>query len=317
MVAALRSAVPGLFALQDDITRAVAGALKAKLLPGEHAAAQSEQPPSGSLEAYNAYLEGQFYISRITQADRPKAIAYYTQATQLDPRYALAWSRLPQARTRLSKASLDGAPAQEAYAKARTAVDRALTLSPDLAEAHLARGDVLLNTDFDWRGAEAEFRRATELAPNDGEAKFSRGTQLATVGEVEQAIELTREALTTEPLHATWYNWLAAYLTALNRLDEGEQAIRKAIALQPNAETFHEQLAIIEIQRGNAQAALAAAQQEPPGVWQDAALALARQIGGDRSAADAALETLIEKDAEAASYQFAEVYSLRNASFAT
>jgi tetratricopeptide (TPR) repeat protein len=223
-----------LFGLQDDITRAVAGALKAKLLPGEHAAAQSERPPSGSLAAYNAYLEGQFYYAHGTEADFRKAIEYYTQATQLDPRYALAWSELSQTWTDLTAQFLDGAPALEAYAKARAAVDRALSLSPELAEAHLARADLLSNADFDWRGAETEVRRATELAPNDGEAKFY------------------------------------------------------------------------------AQAALAAARQEAPGLLQDIALALARQIGGDRAAADAALKMLMDKDAGVASYQIAEVYALRD-----
>src|SRR5215467_2704215 len=83
-----------LFALQDEITHAVAGALRTKLLPGEHAAAQTERPPSGSLDAYNAYLQGQFYYSRNTQADFRKAIESYAHATELDPRYALAWSGL-------------------------------------------------------------------------------------------------------------------------------------------------------------------------------------------------------------------------------
>jgi len=105
------------------------------------------------------------------------------------------------------------------------------------------------------------------------------------LGEVEQSIELTRQALATEPLRANWYNWLAGYFSGLNRLDEAERAIRTAIELQPGAVGYHYTLAIIEIQRGNAPAALAAAQQEPAGVWQDNALALARQIGGDRSAA--------------------------------
>ena len=69
---------------------------------------------------------------------------------------------------------------------------------------------------------------------------------------------------------------------------------------------------MIEIQRGNAQAALAAAQQEIPGVWQYVAMALARQVGSDRSAADAALKALIDLDAEGAPYQIAEVYALHN-----
>jgi TolB-like protein/Flp pilus assembly protein TadD len=300
-----------LFALQDEVTRAVAAALRTELLPGQHAAAQSERPPSGSLEAYNAYLQGQFYISRHTEADWRKATEYFTQATELDPRYALAWSWLSQAWAGLGYAFLDGAPAQESFGKARAAADRALTLSPELAVAHIARGRVL-QVYFDWRGTEAEYRRATELAPNDGSAKFSLGGLLATLGEVEPAIELTRQALATEPLRANWYNWLAAYLSGVDRLDEAERAIRKAIELQPGAQAYYQQLATIETLRGNAEAALTAAQREPPGWWRDAALALARQIGSDRSAADAALKTLIDKDAGLAAYQIAEVYALRS-----
>jgi len=306
-----------LFALQDEITRAVAGALRAKLLPGEHAAAQSERPPSGSLEAYNALLQGRFYAVRYTEVDMRTAIESYNQATQIDPRYAVAWSELSRTWTILGYEFLEVAPMQEAFAKAREAADRALGLSPELAAAHVARGELLQIGDFDWRGAEAEFRRAIELAPNDGEAKLLLGGQLAVFGELKPAIELTRQALATEPLQARWYEWLSGYLSALNRLDEAEQAIRKAIELQPAAAIYHEQLVIIEVQRGNAQAALAAAQQEPPGVWQDIALNLARQIGGDRSAADAALRTLIEKHANGFAYVIADVYALRDDAKAT
>ena len=286
-----------LFALQDEITRAVAGALRTKLLPGEHAAAQSERPPSGSLEAYNALLQGRFYFPRGTEADIRKAIEFYTQATQLDPRYALAWSGLslcldrPQCGT-----SSRAQPAQEAYAKAREAADRALALSPDLAAAHHARGDLLQNADFDWRGAEAEFRRALELAPNDAEAKFNLGTQLATFGEMEPAIELTRQALVTEPLRAGGYRRLAMYLSGLNRLDEAERAIRRAIELQPAAEpvsrTAHDHR---DSARQRAGGARAPRSRSLPECGRTLSLALARQIGGDRSAADAALRTLIEK----------------------
>jgi TolB-like protein/Tfp pilus assembly protein PilF len=307
-----------LFALQDEITRAVAGALEAKLLPGAHAAAaQSERPPGGSLEAYNAILQGRLYYLRNTEVDLRKAIEYYTQATQLDPRYAIAWSYLSRAWTDLGTEYLGGAPEQEAFAKARAAADRALTLAPDLAAAHVARGSLLQSADFDWRGAEAEFRRALMLAPNDGEAKFNFGNQLATFGEVERAIDLTRQALVTDPLRTTWYSWLATYLSGINRLQDAETAIYKAIELQPAAANYHFTLTVIQIQHGQVQAALAAAQQEPPGEWQDIALALARQIGSDRSAADAALRTLIEKYANGWAYQIAEVYALRNDAKAT
>jgi serine/threonine protein kinase/Tfp pilus assembly protein PilF len=301
-----------LFALQDEISRSVAGALKSKLVPAEHAAEQSDRPPNGSLEAYNAMLQGRFYFPRHTEGDFRKTIEYYTQAIELDPRYALAWSGLSRAWTSLGEEFLQGAALQEAYAKGRAAADRALALAPDLAAAHIARGYLLRSADYDWAGVKAEFSRALELAPNDAEVKFFVGFQLATFGEVERAIELSRQALETEPLRAGWYAWLGNYLLGVNRLDEAEGAVHRALELQPAAPAFHEQLTIIEIQRGHAQAALAAAQRVPPGAWQDGALALARQIGSDRSAADAALKTLIERDAGISAYQIAQVYALRN-----
>jgi TolB-like protein/Tfp pilus assembly protein PilF len=301
-----------LFALQDEITRAVATALRTKLMPGEHAAAQSDKPPSGSLEAYNALLQGRFYFSRFTEADMRKAIEYYTHATELDPNYALAWGFVSRTWSSLSADFLEGAPALSAYATARAAADRALTLSPDLAFAHLARADVLEFADFDWRGAEAEYRQALALAPNDAAAQFGLGQLLAILGDADQAIELTRQALATEPLRANVYYWLGTYHLGINRLDEAERATRRAIELQPAAQSFYVQLAIIEIKRGHAQPALAAAQQEPPGTWKDVALALAQQIGPDKSAADTALRTLIDKNANLAPYQIAQVYALRN-----
>jgi len=301
-----------LFALQDEITRAVAGALRARLLPSEAAAVQSERPPGGNLEAYNAYLQARFYERRGAEADYRNAIGFYTQATDIDPRYALGWSGLSGAWTGLGVEFLEGARAQEAYAKARAAANRALTLSPELADAHIALGQLLYNADFDWRGAEAQYRRALELTPNDGRAKFAFGVQLATFGHIEQAIKLTQEALATEPLRDDWYYNLANYHSALNHLNEAERAIRRAIELQPAAPIFHVTLVIIEIKRGNADAALAAAQQEPPGSWQDIALALARQIGTEHSTADAALRTVIDRDTGTSAYQIAEVYALRN-----
>jgi TolB-like protein/Tfp pilus assembly protein PilF len=306
-----------IFALQDEITRAVAGALRSKLLAGEQSAAQSDQPPTGNLDAYNALLQGRFYTLRNTEDGCRKAIQQYTQATQLDPRYALAWSGLAEAWAALGYGFLAGAPAQAAYVQARETADRATALSPELTSPYLTRGLLLQLNDFNWSGAEAEFRRAQVLAPNDGQVKFYLGNLLANFGDAATAIDLTRQALAVDPLRANWYNWLAIYLWGQSKPGEAEQAIRKAIEIQPTAAQYHETLTLIEIQRGEALSALTAAQQEPPGVSHDLALALARQIGSDRGAADAALRTLIAKDADSAAYGIAEVYALRNQATAT
>ena len=107
-----------LFALQDEITRAVAGALRAKLLLGEHADAQTERPPNGSLEAYNDLLQGDYYSKRETDADSRRGIEHYTRATQLDPGYALAWSRLSIGWSVHGSVYLEGAPQQEEIGRA-------------------------------------------------------------------------------------------------------------------------------------------------------------------------------------------------------
>ena len=300
-----------LFALQDDITHAVASALQARLLESGGAVKQSDRPPSGNLAAYSAYLQGKFYYARSTEADQRRAIAQFQAAIQDDPSYALAWATLSYSWTQVAQQFLGGKNAQQAYMTARTAAETALAMEPNLAAAHGARGDVLLNADFNWTDAQAEYRRALRLAPNDASSLSAVGNLSATLGHSEQAVALIRQALATDPLRAIWYNLLSVYLSGLWRLDEAAAASHKAIELQPAAVAYHEQLALIEIQRGDAQAALVAALQEPPGAWQDVALALARQIGPDRAAADAALKHLIDKWANAAPYQIAQVYALR------
>jgi TolB-like protein/Flp pilus assembly protein TadD len=304
-----------LFALQDDITNAVASALKAKLLADNgNAAAQTDRPPSGNLDAYNAYLQGNFFVALGTEADFRKAIDQYSIATHLDPKYALAWALSSLAWSNEAAGFLEGTAAEQAYAQAHAAAETALKLAPDLARAHVAQGRLLLNRDFDWAGAEAEARQALQLAPADGPTRIMLANLRATLGQPTEAVDLIRQALATDPLRAGWYWGLSGNLTALNRLDEADRAIRRAIELQPKAVSYNLQLATIEIQRGNAEAALAAAQREPPGVWQDEAVALARQIGTDRAAADAALKVLTDKYATLVAYQIAEVYALRDES---
>jgi TolB-like protein/Tfp pilus assembly protein PilF len=301
-----------LFALQDDITNAVASALKAKLLANDNTAAQTDRPPGGNLDAYNAYLQGNFFVALGTEADFRKAIDQYSIATRLDPKYALAWALSSLAWSNEAAGFLEGTAAEQAYEQAHVAAETALRLAPDLARAHVAQGRLLLNRDFDWAGAETEARRALELAPTDGPTRIMLANLRATLGQPAEAVDLIRKALATDPLRAGWYWGLSGNLTALNQLDEADRAIRRAIELQPKAVSYNLQLATIEIERGNAQAALAAAQQEPPGVWQDEAVALARQVGTDRQAADAALKVLTDKYATLVAYQIAEVYALRD-----
>jgi Flp pilus assembly protein TadD len=191
-------------------------------------------------------------------------------------------------------------------------VNTALRLDPGSSLAHRAHAYLLLNVDMDWTAAEVEARRALELAPNDAVTQFDYGVALAASGKLRRAAALTRQALVTDPRDDDSYYWLALYLTGLGRLDEARQAIGTAIALQPAADGYRSQLATIEVLRGDAVAALAAAKQEAPGgLWYDAAVALASQIGHDRAEADKAFQKLVAGHADDGAYQIAQVHALR------
>lgn len=299
-----------LFALQDAITTAVAGALKAKLLAANGAVMQSDRPPSGNLDAYTPYLRGVAGYARGDEAGLRQAIAAYQRAVAIDPHYAAAWAALSRAWARLGAGFLDGVAQKKAFAQARRTSDKALQLAPDLAAAHGARS-YLSFIESDWNEAQTEIRRALQLAPHDGDAKHLYGQVLATLGQCGRAVDLTQQALQADPRNGISYYRLSQFLACSGQSAGAEQAIHTAIALQPQSTAYHEWLTILAVVQGDATAALTAARQEPPGAWHNVAVALALQIGTDHAAADGALRKVITEQAGAAAYQIAEVYALR------
>jgi TolB-like protein/Flp pilus assembly protein TadD len=300
-----------LFKLQDDITSAVAEALKARLLGGSNAPPpQSDRPPSGNLEAYNAYLEGSFYAHRNTPEDQRKAVAAYNTALKLDPNYAVAWAALGSAE--LSVAVLSGSTSAlvQALPRARAYAEKAVALAPNLALAHNGLGNVF-SRESNWYDAKSEYRRAAQLAPAYAAAKGNLANVVANLGRLEEAIALKQQAVKLDPLRSAPYLDLALDLMSLGSLDEAETAIRHAIALEPDGQSFYWTLSSIDILRGNAGAALADAQKEPAGPFHDMAVAQALQIGPDRAAADAALNALIAKYSDDDAVQVAETYGQR------
>ena len=305
-----------IFAVQSEIAGAVAKELKVALLGNNGQAAQlatAATPSNQNVEAYNALLQGNFYFYRRTAEDYRKAIGYYEQAIRLDPHYALAYANLSSAALNLavSYSGLATKEREEAIAKARASAKRALELNPNLADAHSAQGGIFENLDFNFAEAEAEFRRALELAPQNPAEIGNLSNLISTLGRLDEAVALTQRAIALEPLRSVAHFNLALYLTALGRYDEAEAALRKAIELQPQSAANYMQLAVIQILRGNSGAAVELANQETDPVLRTYALALAQFANGERAEADAALKKLIAEDADDSGSQIATVYALR------
>lgn len=298
-----------LFALQDELAQSIASVLKARLLPAS-GSVHGDRPPSGNLAAYDQYLKGIHGASIGTEDSFNRSIDAFEQAIRLDPGYAMAWAKL--ARSLVARGTLGiSTDAERDYAEARTAIDTALRLDPNLAEAQMSRAYWLENAHLDWQGALAAYDRALELAPNSDWVRFNAYGMRGLMGQLDEPIRQLHDLLLDNPLEQSWWIWYSGYLTADGRLKDGEAAARRAIDLQPTASGYWMQVVIIQILRNDAKAALEAAKHEPEDVWRDSALALALQIGPDRAAADAALKTLIDRHADAAPYQVAQVQALR------
>jgi serine/threonine-protein kinase len=242
-----------------------------------------------------------------------KAIAYYKEAIRLDPRYALAHAKLSLASHELAVGygGIAVHETEEATAAARASARSALELDPNLPEAHSAQGTVLLDFDFDLVAAEAEYRRAFGLEPQNAPAVASLASLTARLGQLDEAVALLQQAIAIDPLRATLHGSLALDLVSLGRYDEAEAALRHSIELQPHAAQSYYRLAVVQILRGKPAAAVELAKQETDPFWRTYALALAHFANGARAEADAALKKLIDEDADDAASQIASVYALR------
>jgi len=290
-----------IFAVQQEIARAVAESLKVTLLGGDGSA------PSNA-EAHNAYLQGHFYLVRRNVEDFRKAIGYYDQAIRLDPEYALAYAERAEAWTILG--DLTGQRPM-AYTKARSDAEKAVSIAPALAEARAALGFIRCFVDWKFADGLSELKRAKELSPTNPTANDLLARIIVYMGRFDEAERQARQAVELDPLSTVTHGNLARVLFYAGKLDEADAAARKAAELQPTGAANHRWQVLIAAQRGDGEAALHEAQLEPDPGFRRFELALAHYARGDWAAADDALADLIANAREGFAYQIAEVYALR------
>src|SRR5271165_4330568 len=295
------------FAVQDEIARAVAAELKVKLLNGTAPAAV---PHSTNPEAYSDYLQGRFFYERRTRTDLEKAASYFGQATKLDPGYARAWSGLAWAR--MSQAdSAYGVSFDEGYRLARDAAERALQLDPSLAEAHAAIGRIKRTYDWDWAGADAAFQRAIALEPQNAIALVGASSLAASLGRFDDAVALGRRAVELDPLSVVAHISLGVRAYYAAQYDLATASYQKALELNPGDPAAHYLLSLVYLAEAKPQQALVEVQQQAHGAGRCVGEALAYAALGRRQEADAAVEVLLRKYPSEAAYQIAEVYAVR------
>jgi len=295
-----------IFAVQDDIARSVAEALKVTLLAGEPAASA---PRGATTPAYNAHLQGKYFFELNTKESLEKALRYFGEAVDLDPDYAPAWTGLSLAYG--TYASEGYGPVADGFEKARRAVERALELDPNLAEAHAALALIRRVYDWDWVGADASSQRALALDPGNPRLILDAARVASTLGRLDEALDLTRRAVTADPLNVRVHYRLARYAYFLGRLDEATAAFQKVLELNPEYPGAHADLALVYLAQSRPDAALAEMEQEKRDLWQSFGLAILYHALGRQNEADATLSMFIEGYQDVAAYQIAEVYAYR------
>jgi len=298
-----------IFAVQDEIARAVTEALQAKLL-GASAAPIAARSRSTNPDAYQAYLQAQYFLNRGGEkGDFDKALAYADQAIKLDANYSPAWA--------LRSAILSVATAEsfidtsEGFRRAREDAERAIALDPNSAAGYLSLAGVHMNYDLDWEGAKASVDKAAALEPGSADLLGYRSDLQEMLGHLDEAIELRKQAIATDPLQASSYVVLGTLLYEAERYEEANAALQKARELNPQHAFVHSILGRILLAQGHPQEALVEMQRETADSSKLHLASLVYYSLGRHQASDVALRELIGTHANDGAFEIAEVYAYR------
>jgi len=269
------------FAVQDEIVRAVAQALQIAL----YKAIPLDASPR-RLTAHRLYLEGRFILDEPSKENNDRAIAAFRSAIDADPTFAVAWASLSSALSDQSDEYADNAA--NSHAAARDAAEHAIAADPSVADGYMALAQLLLTFDWDWSGSAAMITKAKALEPTAFTILKTEFEQSRVLGDWRQAIAIGRQAVARDPLSAGWRQQLALALMCSGQPQGSEAELRRALDLKPDSAGPLFLLSQTLWLQGRRDDALSVAQKEPLAPYRLWLLAL---INGSehRKASDASL----------------------------
>jgi non-specific serine/threonine protein kinase len=306
-----RRKLDDIFTVQNNIARQICRTLRLRL--SEEAARRVARRYSENTEAYRLYLEGRHYLSRRNKGELQKAIERFTAAIAVDPRYALAYSGLADSYNLADY--YRELPASEAGPKAKQAALKALELDDGLAEAHTSLAHIRRSYDWDWAGAESEYKRAIELDPDYATGHQWYAVHLAAMGRSREAIQEIRRARQLDPLALPINTDAASVYYYARRYDQALEQCMKTLDLDANFAGVHIWLGRAYLAKGMCRQAISALQkaEEVSGHRPDtvAILAHAQTACGNKAEAVKLLDQLQKLSAQryVSPYDMAVVYA--------
>ncbi len=239
-------------ALQSDVAQAIAQEIQVKLTPAEESRLASARPVSPA--AYEAYLKGRYHWNKRTPEGIKTAIEYFQQSIEKDPNYALAYAGLADCYVVAANPS----PPKEKMPKAKAAAAKALQLDGTLAEAHTSLAAVLSKYDWDWPGAEKEFKHAIELNPRyEAAHEWYAAWYLVPMGRLQEAIAEEKRAQELDPVSVIISFELGIVLYFAREYNQAIEQFRKTLELNPNFRQAQTYLAAAYGQKGMYEQAVA------------------------------------------------------------
>ncbi len=242
------------FAIQDEIARAIVTALQVQL-GGRAAPSVAVQRGTDNLDAYNAYLLGRFQWNRRTRDGVLGSIASFRQAIRLDPNYARAYTGVADAYA--IAGNFGWMAPREAFPQAREAVDKALALNPELAEAHVSLGAILSWYEWDFAGADRAFQRALALNPENAFARYWYSLLLDYTNRREEARAQIEAALRLDPLALQIRNGIANRHQWYGDYESAIREYRAILEIDPDFQNARRWLGVAYLEAGQPREGLA------------------------------------------------------------
>jgi len=224
--------------LQDEVARNIAQQVRVKLTPEENIRLSSGRPVDP--EAYQLYVKGRYFWAKRNQESFNRAISYFREAIDRDPSYAAPYSGLADCYVLFgSSFDVGGHPPSEVQPKAKAAALKALELDSSLADAHNSLAYVKLNYDWDWSGAEAEFKRSLELNPGYAHGHHWYAHLLFSSGRRDEALAESTRSLELDPLSPILVVHLGWHYLYTRQHDRALDQLAKALELEPSYALAH------------------------------------------------------------------------------
>ena len=297
--------------VQMELTRDISEQLRVKL--NKAAQQRLAKPATENPEAYDLYLKGRYALNNLTRQQQ-SGLGYFQQAVERDPSYALAYAGMAESYVLMADLGATfKLPPKDAYTRAKAAALTALEIDETLAEAHVSLGRIAFNYEWDWAGAEREFKRAIALKPDFVPAHHWYSHVLISQGRFDESLAESLHALALDPLDVAMNFHLGFHYWNARQFDQASAQLEKTLTMDPNHHETHSILGLVYAQQRRYREAIAEWQKSMElGGWDKRGfLGYVYAVSGRRGDAQKLLAQLLDeaKSKPVSAYNIARIYT--------